>query len=150
MQAGSLFTDHLKDHDITSSCTLGDILLSQLNTVPIVVCIPIYEFVVYPLFYKYTPTMLQRIGMGMIVAIASAVCFLAYDIQGHMLQNSVYDNGTVYGNTTELHCFLVQSSSDPDKAHLGLPSGLIALPYSLSAIAEMLVLIAGEYYLLSR
>ena len=145
MQAGSLFTDHLKDHAITSSCTVGDILLSQLNTIPIAICIPIYEFVIYPLFYKYNPTILQRIGMGMTVAIASAVCFLAYDIRGHLQQDAVYNNGTVYGNTTELHCFLVQSSADPDKAHLGLPTGLIALPYSLSAIAEMLVLIAGEY-----
>ena len=89
--------------------------------------------------------MLQRIGMGMIVAIVSAICILAYDIRGHLLEHSVYDNGTVYGNATEIHCFLVQSTSDPDKAHLGLPSGLIALPYSLSAVAEMLVLIAGTY-----
>ena len=91
----------------------------------------------------------------MVVAITAAVCFLVYDVYGHLQNHDMYSNSTMYSNsseygnrTEELECFLVQSSPDSSKVHLDLSSGLIALPYTLSGIAEMLVLIAGEYYVL--
>ena len=130
-QNGSLFVQHLKDPSLTETCTLGDLLLSELGSLPILICLPIYEFLIYPLFQKYIPNTLKRIGAGMVVGILSVASILALDAYGHARES-------IANNTGE--CFLINATA----GEIGVSSGFITIPYTLTAVAEMLVYISGK------
>ena len=48
----------------------------EQNSIPFIVCsvlIPVYRFIIYPCFYKYVPSMLKKIGMGLVFTSFSVV-----------------------------------------------------------------------------
>ena len=78
-----MFVRHLSDLALSKTCSLGDLLLSELDSLPILISIPIYEFLLYPLLQKYIPTTLKRIGAGMVFAILGIASIIALDAYGH-------------------------------------------------------------------
>ena len=108
--------------------------MSELGSLPILICLPFYEFLIYPLFQKYIPNTLKRIGAGMVVVILSVASLLALDAYGHAHESTAgYQNNTV-------ECFLINATA----GEIGVNSGLITIPYVLTAVAEMLVYISGK------
>ena len=46
----------------------------QKIRIPLLICsllFPFYQFIIYPCFYKYIPSMLKRIGLGMVIGLIS-------------------------------------------------------------------------------
>ena len=111
---------------------MGEFLLSELDYIPILVMLPIYEFLVYPLLTKYIPTTLRRIAIGFVVMMLSVAPLVVVDAYGHSISSP---------NSTASTCYLVNSTSAIQ--NLNIESYFIALPYTLGAIAEMLVFIGG-------
>ena len=54
-----------------------------------VIFIPIYQFFIYPLFYKYVPSMLKRIGLGLLITTTGLVGYLVIDTTAHLNNPSV-------------------------------------------------------------
>ena len=50
---------------------------------------PIYQLILYPLFYNSIPTMLQRTGIGLLLLILSVISSLSIDSMGHAMDTSV-------------------------------------------------------------
>ena len=49
------------------------------NQIPFFVCsllFPIYQFIIYPCFYKYIPSMLKRIGLGLVIGLISILLIM--------------------------------------------------------------------------
>ena len=51
-------------------------------------CIPTYEFLIYPLARKWIPSILQRIGIGAAFTIILGVVMIVFDSVGHELSNT--------------------------------------------------------------
>ena len=132
----SLFLGHLEDTKISNlNCTVGEVLLNVLNPLPILVFLPIYEFLVYPFLCNYIPSTLYRMAAGFIVIIFTAFPLLVVDAYGHSVVSA--------NSTTEIYtCYLVNSTA---AAELNVQAYFLTLPYSVAAIAEMLVYIGGDY-----
>ena len=65
------------------------ILLSQL--ILFALGIPLYHFLLYPLFYNYIPTMLNRIGVGLVLTLCS---YGMYAVVGDLLVCNTLTNTT--------------------------------------------------------
>ena len=55
----------------------------EQNRIPLFVCsvlIVLYQFIIYPLFYKCIPSMLKRIGLGLVIALFSTLFVMIVDI----------------------------------------------------------------------
>ena len=62
-----------------------------ITTIPYMVGIlipPLYQLVLYPLFYNAIPTMLQRSGMGLLFNMISVSSYLVLDTIGHVMNPS--------------------------------------------------------------
>ena len=53
-----------------------------------VLLIPAYQFILYPLFHRYIPSMLKRIGAGLFLCFMSTVMTLTLDTVGHLHNNT--------------------------------------------------------------
>ena len=51
--------------------------------------LPAYHFVIYPFFYNYIPSMLRRIGLGMLIMAVSFLCNSIIEVVGHMENGNV-------------------------------------------------------------
>ena len=60
---------------------------------------PIYQLILYPLFYNSIPTMLQRTGIGLLLVIFSTISYLAIDTIGHLMDTNVE---CMFGNHSKL------------------------------------------------
>ena len=63
----------------------------QFYTVPffIVVSIPIYELFIYPFCRRWIPTILKRLGLGIVAALVCSVLLFSVDTAGHAQNHSV-------------------------------------------------------------
>lgn len=133
----SLFLGHLRDIRISNlHCTVGEVLLSELNPLPILVFLLFYEFLVYPFLRNYIPSTLYRMAAGFIVIIFTAFPLLVVDAYGHSVVSSANSTAETYT------CYLVNTTA---AAELNVQAYFLTLPYSVAAIAEMLVYIGGDY-----
>ena len=78
IQASSVFYLYL---DLNSeACYTNRLISSNLPFLTIMVCILIYEFLIYPIFHNYIPSTLIRFGIGIIISILSIIALLTIDI----------------------------------------------------------------------
>ena len=68
---------------ILSQCISEYTVSNLTRNLTIVLIIPIYEFIVYPLFRRYVLRILRRIGLGMVLALAGTIGLLLMDSLGH-------------------------------------------------------------------
>ena len=61
---------------------------SLLSYITITLLVPTYHFLIYPFFYKYIPSMLKRIGMGLVFALLSTLSYALIVLVGHVEKNS--------------------------------------------------------------
>ena len=66
-------------------CLTNDSLLPFIT---ITILVPTYQFLIYPFFYKYIPSMLKRIGMGLVLALLTTFSYALIVLVGHMEKNS--------------------------------------------------------------
>ena len=88
----SLFSDNAFQLHVISTtkqmhiCVAGwKILIQELTAV---VLIPAYRFILYPVFYKYIPSMLKRIGVGLFLCFVNTLINLILDTVGHLRSNT--------------------------------------------------------------
>ena len=63
----------------------------------VVLLIPAYRFFIVPVFYKYIPSMLRRIGAGLFLCFVSTLINLSLDTVGHLHSNTshcMFDTST--------------------------------------------------------
>ena len=124
-----LFLSHLDDEGIDNDeCSASELLVGSVRKLTILLSLPLYELL-YPLIFKYIPSGVRRIGLGMVIAGLAAATIVVTDVAGHVM---------VPGNATM--CHLINSTAEP----IDIPVYWIILPYILSGIAEMLVFISGK------
>ena len=114
--------------NISGNTTLLVVLLS----------IPIYEFVIYPLFNRIVPSMLKRIGAGMVLVLASLVVQSAVDVAAHLVMDG--EAPCMFSNFTQMQ--LVNHSNMNMSVvleHMHIVSVWLYLPRVLNALAMMLV-----------
>ena len=56
--------------------------------------VPLYEFIIHPILYNYIPTMLARIGIGIILYLLSCVALFAIDLTARTMDVSSSENYT--------------------------------------------------------
>jgi hypothetical protein len=122
---------HLSDRYLIggTKCSLNSLLDNVWDTAPIILGIPLYEFIVYPLLHCINPTTLQSMGLGMLMAIASMVSFMSIDLYGHY---QMENNAT---------CFLGTNVSLGSLQSVSSYS--LAAPYLLGTLADIFTYIAG-------
>ena len=72
-----------------SSSSLRQVLLTgaSIDIVVLGLIIPLHELVLYPLFQRYLPSMLQRVWIGALFVVASAISILLIDVIGHKMSS---------------------------------------------------------------
>ena len=85
----TLFKNHM-NNSTTSSVAKVLFYDSQVFLVSLiaVVYIPVVIFALHPLLYKYIPSMLRRVGYGILLCLAGLTGFLVIDIVGHVEEKS--------------------------------------------------------------
>ena len=83
------YEGHFQHNSNLSRC-LGSIVY-QTYTVPffIVLSIPIYELLIYPFCQRWIPTILKRLGLGIVAALVCSVLLFSVDTAGHAQNDSV-------------------------------------------------------------
>lgn len=125
----SLFVIHTRpsgDHPL--HCSTNFFISNAVNLIVYTVLIPVYEFIVYPLFRRYVLTMLKRIGLGMMIAVVAVFIFFVLDLVGHHEHSSV-------------ECMFYWNENPETQLHLD-PRWLL-LPIVLMSLGEFLVFIPG-------
>ena len=61
---------------------------SVLPYITAAILVPTYQFLIYPFFYKCIPSMLKRIGMGLVFALLSTLSYALIVLVGHVEKNS--------------------------------------------------------------
>ena len=89
----------------------------------IILGIPVYEFLIYPLFHNHVPSMLKRVGMGITIAVLSIIVQLIIDIVGHA--------------RTDLQLNQTLCIFSGDSLTLNLDYQWTVLPYLLNGLVRM-------------
>ena len=113
-------------------CTFQRSLTWVFNVIPIVIIIPAINYGLLPFLREYSPTMIMKIGIGIITLILSLCVLLGLIVYGYI----------EYSKDTPLVCMFsanVSSTTDEDISNpLPVPSLVLILPYSIVALAEIL------------
>ena len=129
-QTATLFSQHINSNSIPC---YGYQAMSNFISFFVVVCaVPLYEFLIRPIMHTYIPTVLTRIGVGIILYILSCAALLAIDLSAHSWQT----------DSTNYTC-LYDEASPANRLHINplwtmLPQALIGLGifFSLTAVYE--------------
>ena len=127
LQFESFIQYEMSDPPVGKFCTLGDLLTSE-NLI-IIIGIPMYEFFICPIIQNYVPTIMKKIGIGIVLDIAAVLSAFILDF---------YIN--VPGHSNELKCVLVSNVTASPTS-----SGFIIIPMILDTSAELLVSISGTF-----
>ena len=121
-QTAGIFSQHINSSDIP--CYEYQ---AMNNPYLLVLCaVPLYEFAIHPILYNYIPTMLTRIGIGIILHILSGVALFTIDFVGHEKETGGTNYTCLYDKTipaNSLHINLLWTM---------LPQGLIGLRFFLN------------------
>ena len=128
-QFESLIIHEMKDPKIGKFCTLGSLFTSE--NLLILIGIPIYEFVLFPVFRNHTPIIVKRIGIGILMDTAAVLSALVLDW---------YINLENHSQLQTTQCILEHNVTAGSTS-----SAFIVIPMALDTIAELLVAIAGNY-----
>lgn len=138
----SQFSLRLHNSTINDHCSVGQLLLIQLDTTPIFLFVCIYELIIFPLFGKFTPSILRKIGIGMIVGILAIVSLFVLDGYGHSNYTSPSFNWTANSS-----CYLVDETPIFE---IDIKATWVSVPYLLSALSETIVFIAALEFICAQ
>jgi peptide/histidine transporter 3/4 len=103
----------------------------------VVVLLVFYAVFVLPLVQNYIPSMLKRIGLGMMLMLTPILCFFILDTTGH---------ATTMSNT----CFLLGPSNNTEEELLNIGFGILIIPITVSICGSMIFYIAIFEFLYSQ
>ena len=75
----------------THSCYAYQTVTVTLPFLFIFFAIPFYEFIFFPILHNYIPSMLYRVGIGIVFVALSYVAFLTIDVIGHKTESHRQD-----------------------------------------------------------
>ena len=128
-----LFADHTNPpHSGVHLCSGQTLIANAVNPLTFALLIPLYEFIIFPFFYRLILAMLRRIGWGMIVYFLGIIILMLLDIIGHR-QDS----------TAECLFYKSLNHTAPDLM-LNLDTRLLILPIAMMSFGEFLVFIPGK------
>ena len=133
----SSFASHFQQLRNTKDCYS---MLLELSTSPYVVLIlgiPFYELVIYPLARNWIPSTLKRAGIGAFATIIVASVALSVDMVGH-----------AYTNTT-VECMFVENRASSSVLNInylwiGIPLGIIAGTQILTLFISLLEFVCAQ------
>ena len=76
----------MKKQRVDISCSDKYVITNMVSMMTLTICIPVFEFFIYPLFRNYIPRITRRIGLGMLVMLIGHCCLFAIDFTAHQLQ----------------------------------------------------------------
>lgn len=127
--------DHFRSNTNLSSCLVAVTSLGYSYQLFVVVSIPVYELLIYPFFQRWTPSMLKRLGLGIVAALVCSVLLFSVDTAGHALDQSV-------------PCMFSTNSSSPT---LNIDATWLTVVFNIfSALYQMLYFIAGYEFLCAQ
>lgn len=127
--------DHFRSNTNLSSCLVAVTSLPYSYHFFVVVSIPVYELLIHPFFQCWTPSMLKRLGLGIVAALVCSVLLFSVDTAGHALDQSV-------------PCMFSTNSSSPT---LNLDVTWLTVVFNIfSALYQMLYFIAGYEFLCAQ
>ena len=85
----SLVMVHIGGRSYTNQVQPAQLYEAVCDTVVLGALIPLHEFVIYPLFQKYIPSMLKRIWIGAALVVACCCSILLIDAIGHRVYSDV-------------------------------------------------------------
>ena len=114
-----------------------------LDSVVALVAIPIYNFIILPLFTKYIPTMLKRIGIAMCTLILGVFIIAVIDLVGDMAG---------LGSNNNTVCLLNQNSSDDKVPAIGQVSRwiLVIIPSLMVSLGVLMLKITSLEFTLAQ
>ena len=114
-----------------------------LDSVVALVAIPIYNFIILPLFNKYIPTMLKRIGIAMCTLILGVFIIAVIDLVGDMAG---------LGSNNNTVCLLNQNSSDDKVPAMGQVSRwmLVIIPSLMVSLGVLMLKITSLEFTLAQ
>ena len=116
-----------------NSCTFLDSWSWLFNVGPIIIFIPILNFVIFPLLREYTPNMQKRIGIGYILAILSPLSLLIISSMGYVML-------TAAGEDASRACFL-----NKPQFHIPINHWTVLLPHLVISLSEVFVMVPSEW-----
>ena len=123
------FVKHMKLPAILSQC-ISEYAVSNLSrNFTILLIIPIYEFVIYPLFRRYVLRILRRIGLGMVLALAGTVGLLLMDSLGHQQRG---------------HCMLFSKDFHTGSTALDFTPGYLIPLIFLTSLGEIFIFVPSK------
>ena len=129
------YEDHFRFSTNLPSCLDAVTSLGYSYHFFVVVSIPIYELLIYPFFQRWTPSMLKRLGLGIVAALVCSVLLFTADTAGHAQHRSV-------------PCKFTANSSSPT---LNIGATWITVVFNIfSALYQMLYFIAGYEFICAQ
>ena len=132
-RAGSLFSD---------TCFTPQLLYWIFNPPFIIFAIPVFEFLIQPIFARRElfPSTLKRVGVAMCISFVATFMFLILDIVGHAITPKSETAGPIC-------MFLYTNDRDQSSSHnndgLTLSGWSLVIPILLGTIGEMIGYIGG-------
>lgn len=124
---------------------IDSIVLLYSLTIPYMVVsigIPIYQFVIVPFFSRYIPSMLKRMGIGLVLVLLQLVIIT---IISYVVNSDI--NETL-GNSTCLE--LAGNSTSFQNITFTIPSSFLIIPHLLSGVSTILIFITGFEFVLAQ
>ena len=114
-----------------------------LDSVVALVAIPVYNFIILPLFNKYIPTMLKRIGIAMCILILGVFIIAVIDLVGDV---------TGLGTNNNTVCLLNQTSIDDRAPAIGQVSRwiLVIIPSLMVSLGILMLKITSLEFTLAQ
>ncbi len=132
----SLFASHTQSTQFTSThayiqlCQIQSFVTLAVPPLVVAALVIIYEFIVYPLFSRFTLRMFKRMGLGILVALSGVLVLLVQNCVAH----SQYPYAT---------CMFYLVLPDWDQRY-HLHVGWLVLPIIVVGFGEFLLVITGN------
>ena len=111
----------------------------QSGEVFLVIFIPLFEFIIYPIFKRaFNISILQKVCFGLVFSIFGVIWFICLEVVGH------HQNGYFYNDN--LTCFLDSEQYQSDNI-LPLSYEWLVAPCVISAIGSVMLLVSGGEFL---
>ena len=132
----AIFFQHMKH--VGLACSDKYIYTNMVYTMTYTICIPVFEFLIYPIFRRYVPRINVRIGLGMAVMLLGHCLMLSTDVCAHW-------NTKVKGNLNITTCMFYNVST-----HVNLEPYYLFPAIIIVTIGELLVFIAAFEFICAQ
>ena len=118
----------------------------MLSPLLIVLCIPLHLFLILPVFFRYIPGMLKRIGIGIVLTLLSLLSTLILETMTHVENEHLgcmFDDNDSYPRLSNSSTLFCEHSVDYYRH-------ILNLQYVLSAFSHMVISIALYEFICSQ